>query len=430
MVLNRLKKLVAHPLLKSSLIYTLCDAINKAVPFLILPILSYYLTPGDYGIVANFTILLSIVTILVGLSVEGVIGVNYYRISKEELGKYIFNALVLILGSTSIVLISSFFLEEQIYASFKIPYTYILLLIAMAVATTLTAINLALWRLEEKPMSFGIYQITQTVLNIAISLFLVINMHLGWIGRVQGMLTASFIFGAYSFYLLLNRGYLNIKLDKQIRLAILAFGLPLIPHSLSIWVRSGIDRVFITNMYDEEATGLYATGFMFGTLVSFLILAFNNAFVPYLYKSLSELDPVVLEENKKRLKKITYFGIGALFVVSILFYGISVLILENLFSVQYIDSKEYIFWAIISQMFQGFYLFFVNYIFFMKKTKSLALITFSCALIQVVLSYFFIKELGPLGGAYSTVIVSFLNFCAVAAFSNRIYKMNWFSYAK
>src|SRR5690606_26101959 len=152
----------------------LCDAINKAVPFLILPILSYYLTPGDYGIVANFTILLSIVTILVGLSVEGVIGVNYYRISKEELGKYIFNALVLILGSTSIVLISSFFLEEQIYASFKIPYTYILLLIAMAVATTLTAINLALWRLEEKPMSFGIYQITQTVLNIAISLFLVI----------------------------------------------------------------------------------------------------------------------------------------------------------------------------------------------------------------------------------------------------------------
>src|SRR5690606_13245826 len=163
-------KLLKHPLLKSSLIYTLCDAVNKAVPFLILPLLSYYLTPGDYGIVANFGVLLAVVTILIGLSIEGVIGVNYYRITKEELGKYVFNSLILMIISTVVVLIISYFFQNLIFKSFKIPFSYVLLLILMAVATTLTTINLALWRLEEKSLSFGLYQISQTVLNVGISL--------------------------------------------------------------------------------------------------------------------------------------------------------------------------------------------------------------------------------------------------------------------
>ena len=81
MNLNRLLK---HPLLKSSLIYTLSDAINKAVPFLVLPILSYYLLPSDYGIVANYGVLLSVISIFVLIGVDGVIGVNYFKFSKED----------------------------------------------------------------------------------------------------------------------------------------------------------------------------------------------------------------------------------------------------------------------------------------------------------------------------------------------------------
>ncbi len=253
---------------------------------------------------------------------------------------------------------------------------------------------------------------------------------MGWVGRVDGMLVASLSFGLFSLFLLYRRGYLKIDIDNLYIKDILYFGIPLIPHALSFWIRSGIDRIYITKFIDESATGLYATGFQFGTLVSFLTLSFNNAFTPYLYKSLSTADAEELNKNKIKLVKITYYGIGILIITCLLFTLCSNFILETFFSSKYIQAKEFIFWAILSQTFQGMYLLFVNYIFFVKRTKTLASITFFCACLQLFLSYFAIKSYGPLGGAYSTVIISFINFIMVAFFSNRVYAMPWLLFLK
>jgi len=417
-------------LLKSSLIYTFCDAINKAVPFLILPLLSYYLAPSDYGIIANFNVLLAIVTIFITLGVDGAIGVNYYKFTKDDLARYIFNACLLTCIMTIVIIAIFSFFHHLIYDFVKVPRHYLFLLVLMAFAATITSINLSLWRLEEKAFNFGIYEILQTIVNIGVSLLLVTSYHMGWVGRVDGMLVASLSFGLFSLFLLYRRGYLKIDIDNLYIKDILYFGIPLIPHALSFWIRSGIDRIYITKFIDESATGLYATGFQFGTLVSFLTLSFNNAFTPYLYKSLSTADAEELNKNKIKLVKITYYGVGILIITCLLFTLCSNFILETFFSSKYIQAKEFIFWAILSQTFQGMYLLFVNYIFFVKRTKTLASITFFCACLQLFLSYFAIKSYGPLGGAYSTVIISFINFTMVAFFSNRVYAMPWLLFLK
>lgn len=424
----KISKIFKSTLLKSSLIYTFCDAINKAVPFLILPLLSYYLAPSDYGIIANFNVLLSIVSIFIMLGVDGAIGVNYYKFNKEQLSRYIFNAVLLTLFTTGIVLLLFLFFHKLIYEFVKVPESYLLLLVVMAFGACVTSINLSLWRLEEKPIRFGVYEILQTIINIGVSLIFVVTYNMGWVGRVNGMLIASLSFGIFSLILLYRRGYLRFNIDKVYIQDILYFGLPLIPHALSFWIRSGIDRIYITKFIGESATGLYATGFQFGVLVSFLTLSFNNAFAPYLFKSLSTEDPGELNNNKIKLVKITYYGIAVLIITCFFFTLCSNFILTNFFSEQYIQAKEFVFWAILSQTFQGMYLLFVNYIFFVKRTKSLATITFFCACLQLILSYFAIKEFGAIGGAYSTVIISFVNFILVAYLSNSVYKMPWMKF--
>lgn len=426
----KINKFFKSGLLKSSLIYTFCDAINKAVPFLILPILSYYLAPSDYGIIANFNVLLAIVTIFIMIGVDGAIGVNYYKLRKEDLARYIFNGCMLTMIMTLLMLVLSFLFYPIIYDFVKVPIHYMILLVFMSFCAAMTSINLSLWRLEEKALDFGIYEISQTFVNIGISLLLVISYNLGWIGRVNGMSIAVISFGLFSILLLYRRGYLQINVDKKYLKDILYFGLPLIPHALSFWIRSGIDRIYITKFIDESATGLYATGFQFGTLVSFLTLSFNNAFTPYLYKSLSAENPEKLIQNKIKLVRITYLGIGILMIICLFFTLFSNFILTHFFSEKYIKAKEFIFWAILSQTFQGMYLLFVNYIFFAKQTKVLASITFFCACMQLVLSYLAIKTYGPLGGAYSTVIISFMNFIMVAFFSNKVYNMPWLRFLK
>ncbi|REC47172.1 flippase [Chryseobacterium piscium] len=417
-----------HSLFKSSLIYTLCDALNKSVPFFILPILSYYLLPSDYGIIANFGVVLSIVCIFIMIGVDGAMGVQFFKLSKEQLAKYNFNAFILICCITILSIIFFLLFHNKVYEWVKLPLPYQLLISIMAFTTTITALNLSLWRLEEQPFKFGIYEISQTIFNIGISLILVIIYNQGWVGRVSGMFLASVAFGLYSLILLFKRGYLKINFNITYLKHALFFGAPLIPHALSFWVRSSIDRVYITQFEGESATGLYATGFQFGLLISFITLSFNNAFVPYLFKKLGEKKTSKYIETKEKLVKLTYIIAFGLIILAVIFSLFSYFALDVLFSDNYVNAKKFIVWAIAAQTFQGFYLLFVNYIFYANKTRFLAIITFGCSCIQLILSYILIRNFGAIGGAYSTVIVSFVNFIAVALYSNKVFPMPWLNF--
>jgi len=418
-------KVINNNLFKATIIYTICSALNKSIPFLILPLLSYYLTPADYGIVANFNVFLSILTILITVGVDGAISVNYYKFTKNELKSYIFNALFISTIASSLMVLLVIGLQSQIYDWFKIPIFYQLLTIVMSFATVITTINLTLWRLEEKPVKYGFYEITQTILNVILSLIFVISLLRGWMGRVDGIIYSTVSYGLVSFIFLYKREYLQININKDYIKSILGFGIPLIPHALSFWIRSGVDRILISKIINETSTGLYATGFQFGVFISFITMAFNNAFVPYLYKNLSEQDEIVLERNKLKLVKLTILGIICLIFLCLCFTFFSNIFLKYFFNKSYQDASPFIFWAILGQTFQGMYLLFVNYLFFAKKTKKLAVISFSCSLLQIFISYFLIKEIGAIGAAYSTVIVSFVNFFIVMIYSNKVFPMPW-----
>ncbi|ULT28256.1 polysaccharide biosynthesis C-terminal domain-containing protein [Sphingobacterium sp. E70] len=227
------------------------------------------------------------------------------------------------------------------------------------------------------------------------------------------------------FFFLFRRNYLKFSISKSVIKGILLFGIPLIPHALSIWLRAGADRIIITRLVNEYYTGLYATGFQFGVFISFITMAFNNAFVPFLYKNLSEADANILYSNKLKLVKLTYICLIAYALLAVFFLFFSDILIRNLFSSKYLESKDFIIWAIISQAFQGFYLLFVNYLFFTNKTKLLATITITCSILQVTLSYVLVDYLGAIGAAYSSVVISFINFIAVMFAAIKAIDMPW-----
>lgn len=420
-----ISRILNHPLLKSSLIYTISDGINKSIPFFILPILSHFLLPADYGIVANFGVLTGIISLLITCSIDGAIAVNYYQMEQSKIRVFIFNAFLVSFFLFLIVLIAVLLFHEYIYQYLSIPFDYQILCVVLGFFSLFTSINLVLWRLENKPLAFGAYDISHTMLNVGLSLVFIVILHQTWQGRVNGIIISAIIYGLFSFFFLLKRGFLTFEFNREFFKAIFVFGIPLIPHSLSFWLRSGVDRMIITNFWGAEAVGLYATGFQFGTLVAFLVGAFNNAFSPYLYKSLSNPDEVELKKTKLKMVKMTFGIMLGLLFFGLIFIALSKFIIITAFSDSYVDAVIYINWAILGQIFQGFYILFVNYIFFAQKTKMLALFTFSCAVFQVIMSYFLVKYMGPIGAAYSSVFTSFLTFLIIMFYSKRVYSMPW-----
>ena len=88
------KRFTSSSLFKNTFVYVFCDGINRAIPFLLLPFITHYLTPADYGVVTNFNVYVQILSVFY-FSTAGALPVMFYKLEKGELKRYVFNMIML-----------------------------------------------------------------------------------------------------------------------------------------------------------------------------------------------------------------------------------------------------------------------------------------------------------------------------------------------
>lgn len=66
------------------------------------------------------------------------------------------------------------------------------------------------------------------------------------------------------------------------------FGIPLILHHSSIFLKGQLDRVFIYHKFSEEDLGLYAMGAQIAMILAIVVQALNKATLPYFYEALKQ----------------------------------------------------------------------------------------------------------------------------------------------
>jgi O-antigen/teichoic acid export membrane protein len=85
-LINLFKQFKNNKLTGTFGIYIGSTIINAAVPFLLLPIFTHYLTPTDYGIVSMFSVLGSFIMPFIGFSTVGVISREYFNRDTIDFG--------------------------------------------------------------------------------------------------------------------------------------------------------------------------------------------------------------------------------------------------------------------------------------------------------------------------------------------------------
>ncbi len=276
-------------LFRNTFIYVLTEVINKAVPFLLLPILTVYLSPSDYGVVATYGAFTAIVAVFVHLGMNGAVTVNFFKLSKDHLKVYIANTLLIVFVAFFIALAAVQIFHTQLSIKLEIPSIWLLLGATVVIFRYFTALNLGLWQAEQHAKSFGIYKIAQTLLNVSLLLILIVGFDMKWEGQLIGQFVATVLFALISIGFIYRRGYLFFQVQKEYIVDALKFGIPLIPHALSGWLRMGVDRILLTALIGTSATGLYAVGYQFGMIIGVGAMAFNRAYSPYLYKKLVDI---------------------------------------------------------------------------------------------------------------------------------------------
>lgn len=410
-----------HKLFKNSFVYTGSNVIRNAIPFLLLPVITRYLTPTDYGIVATFEVLLVIAVVFVNLNMHGAVGVNFFQIGKPELEVYIGNVVFILFISFVLTFSIVYILKTPFSNLIKFPEGWLPIIVVIALSQSVFTITLTLWQVEQKPLPYGIFQISETVLNVTLSLILVVALNWRWQGRLLGIIIASIILGFISLFIVYRRKYIKFSFNKVYIKDALLFGIPLIPHALGGWMMTSIDRVFINSMLNVAETGIYTVGYQVGMIIGLLATSFNQAWSPFLFEKLKENNNV----TKIRIVKFTYLYNVGIIVLALALSLVAPWFLEFFVSKNFHCAYKYVFWIALGYAANGMYFMVVNYIFYVKKTYILAWITFLTAVIHVILNYFFIKANGAIGAAQATTVSFFVRFILTWILSARVYKMPW-----
>lgn len=410
-------------------LFTFFEFINKGIPFLLLPILTRYLTPEDYGVIATFLVFTSFFAIFIGLSGHGAVDANYFRLAKQRLAKYISNVVFVLLLTFSTLLIFILFLHQFIEEQFGIPFLWQVVALLVALSQFVTLINLTLWVIEKKPINYGLYQTSQTLLYATLSLFTVLALEMNWIGHLTGLAIASIGFGLISIFFLYKRGYLKLKIRKLYIKDFLMFGVPMVPHQLGDWLRTQGDKLLIVSFIGSAATGIFSVGQQLALVMLILIASLNKALYPSLYQILSAQPDI--RQKEEVVKKSYQLALG-ISLVGVIGFILTPLVYPYLLGDKFQSASSITQLIIVAMIFEAFYYIVVNYIFYVKKTRGLAKITFSMALFHVLMSYILIVVLGfdYHAIAYSMILSSFIQFILVWWFSNQVYPMPWFTFYK
>ncbi len=416
-----LSHIFKHKLFKNTFIYTCSGVINNAIPFFLLPIMTRYLSPADYGIVATFNVLLAVVAAFVGLSMYGAINVNYFKLKKAELKVYIGNVIFILFGSFILVYVITYIFKSPLSFFTKFPEKWIPNIAVVALFQSFFAVTLVLWRAEQKPLPYGLFQISRTILNISLSVVFVVWLWWGWQGRILGAIITSVIFGLLSIFVIYKREYIKFSFNKKYIKDALFFGVPLIPDALGGWIMTSIDRIFINSMVGVAATGLYSVGYSVGMIIGLLVNSFNLAWSPFLFEKLKENN----YSTKVKIVKFTYLYNVCIVLVALSLSFIAPYFLKFFISKNFYFAYKYVLWIALGYAFQGMYYMVANYILYVKKTYILAWVTLFSAGANVVLNYFFIKANGAIGAAQATTVSFFINFILTWVLSIKVYKMPW-----
>ncbi len=418
--------------MRNSLIYAMSDGLNRAIPFLLLPFITHYLTPSDYGIVTNFNVYIQILSVFCYVSAVGSLPVQFFKLDKSDVSCYVSNMLffnlISFLGCSIIALLCSSYIKS----AFNITPLFQIYALIVVWFSGITNVNMLLWRCEERPVAFGFYQISQSAVNALTTVAFVIVMLLGWQGRVYSMMVATILFGLISIYVIIKRGYLVFKLDKRYLMQILMFALPIVPHALSYWFKSGVDKIMLTSMCSLNENGIYSVALSWGGAVTMFLLSYSNAYSPWLLKKLAVIDKdrcsSIYEQHK--VVQIVKYSLLCILLFVVISYFASVLLIKLVYDSSYFDSLDYLPWVMLGQFFYGGYLLFVTFIHYTMNTRILGLITFTLSVLQIGLTYIFILWFGAIGTAIASAIASVLIFIFIVKYAIKVYELPWFKTSK
>lgn len=400
-------------------IYTLSNVLNAAIPFLLLPILTDYLSPADYGILSNFNGIITVVVPFVGINFMAAVSLQYIKPEIDK-AKYISTGLWILAFLTVLfsIILSVFtgYMEEKT----GVPAKYIHLVGIYALFSNLMEVILAIWRMENKAVKYGIFRIGRTAVELGIALLLIVLYSWPFEGSIYAMYISYGLAAVITIIVLWRKQLIVFDFSKAYSKHIFRYGIPLIPHALSGAIMMYSDKLIITEYLGLSAAGIYSVGFLVGQIIGLFQNSFNQAWVPWAFQQLQENKP----EMKLKMVKMTY-----LYFIGIIVFTLALWLITPL--VFYFIGKDFkagmdlVLWVALGFAFNGMYKMVSVYLFYAEKTMQIAWLSIGAAILNILLNLWWIPYWGVIGASLATMLTLFIQFICTWILSASLIQMPW-----
>lgn len=401
--------------------YVISSGLNSAVPFLLMPVFTRYLTPSDMGVVAMYQSTLNIFAIIIELSLPSAVSVRYFNREGIDLPVYTGTGWILVAASTVLCSLFALLVAPWLEEYIDLPLHWVLIAIFSAMWAVGIQLRLRVWQMEGRVGNYALLQNGYTLAIMAVSILLVVVMAFGWEGRAMGQFLSTAGLGIGICLFLLKRGDVKIRWNATYAREILAFGLPLIPHGLGAVAIVFAGRVVLNTMAGLHDVGLYTVASQLTFIIALIATAFNQAYAPWLFRRLSEGDAC----PRRRIVMATY----AYFVIAALgaavFSWVGAWAIDFYLGPGYSDAFRFVPWLAYSAAFTGMYYMVTNYLFHNRKTGRLAALTLIVGGLSIPLSMLLIKLNGAVGAAQAVCAANFVMFICTWVMAARVEPMPW-----
>ena len=416
-----LRRILQSSLFRAAGIYGTANLLRQAVPVLLVPVLTRYLTPEDYGTTAVFGVLASVLVPLTGLSMHAAVSRKYFDREEIDLPSYVYHCLCIIAAATALVAAVVWIASGPIASLSEVPRGWLWAAVVVATAQTLINVLLGLLQNAKRAVQFGAIQVGRTAAITLMSVLLVVGFGLGWRGSVSAQVFGACLFTAIALYMLGRAGWMKPRFDRRYARHALSFGLPLVPYTLTAVLAQTVDRLFVTHHEGLAKTGLYALGYQLGALIGLLEDSFNRAFQPWLFEQLKAGAP----GSHRRLVLFTYAYFAGILSIALGLGIAAPLILSVVAPERYSGAHVHVVWIAVGFAFSGMYKMVTGYIFFAERTSVLPFLSVAQAAVSIGLNMVLVPRYGAIGAAYSTTAAFFTLFVVGWIMSARVYPMPW-----
>lgn len=403
-------------LFRGTLIYGVGQALSRSMALLLLPLLTAYLAPSAYGLLAVLTAFGLLLHTVFSVGLGAALAPSYFEErGGQDRAATIWTALVILCVSIAVMMaltaaapwrLAEWMLGDAAYGG-------LVLLAAGATAFSILTIPLRQFLMfEERPGLYVVLSLASVGVSIALTVWLVVGLDRG----LRGVLEADLAGQALACVLLavpvIRSGRFEIR--RTLARDLLTLGIPLIPAFASLFLLQHGSRYILQWIEGPAAVGVYAVGINIAAAVGLFVAGFQSAWMPYFMAYAKRPG----EASRALGRAATYyvFGVGTISLLMYIFARAAVLVLA---APGYEGAHLVVGVGASTQFLSGLFLVLLPGMYFAGEVRYLGIVQALAAAAAIALNLALIPVWGYVGSAVAVLLSYLLLILAQYAWNSR-----------